>query len=275
VTACASRGEVPIVVFAGPAGERADDRLERLGALVTALKARKLIFLHRPGGLRQGGVLVPIVNLTTDVPALLASPEISRKERLILEEARRLSAATAPMPFTVAVTSPLSLLRELFTVAGEGTLLRRGARIACHEGWEGVDVARVKELLAASFGRATNEEFFARTPRRVYLEEAYRGCVILADSPHGAYLTKFAVAPEAQGEGIARDLWDAVVAETPAVFWRARRENPIGDWYAKLCDGLVRVPGWTVYWKGIASEEIPRTIAWATAQPVDIPREAP
>lgn len=271
VTACAAGGGVPVVVFEPDDAERASERLERLGALVAELKARKLLFLHRPGGLRQGGAIVPIVNLTTDVPALLAGGELSRKEALILEEARRLCERPLPS-FTVAVTSPLNLLQELFTVKGAGTLLRRGARIERHEGWEGVDLPRLKELLASSFGRAPGEAFFERTPGRVYVEEGYRGCAVVLTAPLGTYLTKFAVSAEAQGEGIARDLWDALAADSPVVFWRARPANPISEWYAKLCDGLARLPEWTVYWKGVPPESIPGAIAWAVAQPVDIPR---
>ena len=272
VATCARAGAVPVVVFEPAADEQAGDRLLRLGALLGELEARKLLFLHRPGGLRQGGVLVPIVNLTTDVPGLLASGELSRKETLILEGARQLCEGSAPPSFTVAVTSPLNVLRELFTVKGAGTLLRRGARIARHDGWDGVDVPRVRELLASSFGRPPAEAFFGRTPSRVFLEEGYRGCVILEETPLGAYLTKFAVLAEAQGEGIARDLWEALITEVPVVFWRARRANPISEWYAKLCDGLMRLPDWTVYWRGLTPAAIPAAIEWAVGQPVDIPR---
>lgn len=272
VTSCVENSAVPVVVFESAANETAADRLDRLGVLLTELQAQKLLFLHRPGGLRQGGTLVPLVNLTTDVPALLASRELSRKEAAILDYARRLCAETALPSFTVAVTSPLNLLRELFTVKGAGTLLRRGARVVRHEGWDGVDVPRVRDLLASSFGRPPAAEFFERTPGRVYLEEAYRGCAILLDTPLGAYLTKFAVSAEAQGEGIARDLWEALAADTPVVFWRSRRGNPISEWYVKLCDGLARLPDWTVYWKGVAPGAIPAAIDWAVRQPVDIPK---
>jgi acetylglutamate kinase len=274
VTACSAGAGVPVVVFEPVGTEQPGERLERLGRLLRELQTRKLLFLHRPGGLRQGGVLVPIVNLTTDLPALLSSGELSRKEALILEGARRLCEEAAPLAaFTVAVTSPLNLLRELFTVKGAGSLLRRGARVLKHEGWEGLDVARVRDLLASSFGRAPSDAFFARTPDRVYLEESYRGCAILTEAPLGAYLTKFAVSAEAQGEGIARDLWEALVAETPVVFWRARRKNPISEWYAKLCDGLMRLPEWTVYWKGLPPASIPAAIDWAAGAPVDISHE--
>ncbi len=272
VIACVESSAVPVVVFEPSASDSLGDRLDRMGSLLKELQARKLLFLHRPGGLRQGGVLVPIVNLTADVPALLATRELSRKEAAILDYARRLCDDPALLSFTVAVTSPLNLLRELFTVKGAGTLLRRGVRIVRHDGWEGVDVPRVRDLLASSFGQIPSESFFTRTPGRVYLEEGYRGCAILLDTPLGAYLTKFAVSAEAQGEGIARDLWEALAADTPVVFWRARRGNPISDWYVKLCDGLARLPDWTVYWKGVAPPAIPAAIDWAVAQPVDIPR---
>jgi acetylglutamate synthase len=71
---------------------------------------------------------------------------------------------------------------------------------------------------------------------------------------------------------MARDLWDALAADIPVVFWRARRANPISEWYVKLCDGLVRLPDWTVYWKGLGPESIPAAIEWAVGQPVDFPR---
>jgi acetylglutamate kinase len=276
LTTCVARSAVPIVVFEPGGSDRPDTpslRLQRLGRILNELQARKLLFLHRPGGLRQNGLLVPIVNLTTDVPALLASRELSRKEAIILENARWLCEGAGPVPLTVAVTSPLNVLRELFTVKGAGTLLRRGARIERHEGWDDVDLPRVRELLASSFGRAPTDAFFARKPSRVYLDEGCRGCAVLVDTPLGAYLTKFAVSAEAQGEGIARDLWDALWADTPVVFWRARRSNPISEWYVKLCDGLARLPDWTIYWKGLAPDAIPAAIAWAVAQPLDIARD--
>lgn len=271
IVACVEDDVVPVVVFEPKEGEQPADRLVRLGELLKQLQMRKLLFLHRPGGLRQHGQLVPLVNLSTDVPALLASRELTRKEALIVEHSRRICDEMAPLPFAVAVTSPLNLLRELFTVKGAGTLLRSGARVMRHEGWAGVDVPRVRELLASSFGRGPDDHFFERVPSRIWLEEAYRGCAIVEDTPLGAYLTKFAVSREAQGEGIARELWDDMVAECPVLFWRARANNPIGEWYARLCDGLARFPEWTVYWKGLAPERIPEAIAWALAQPVDIP----
>ena len=56
ITACAEGDVVPILVFEPAEGEQPADRLGRLGLLLKDLRARKLLFLHRPGGLRQQGV---------------------------------------------------------------------------------------------------------------------------------------------------------------------------------------------------------------------------
>lgn len=256
----ARRGVLPIVAL--------DGRVERLGALVSSLATRKLIFVTRAGGFRVHGASVPIVNLTTEVEALAESKDLSRKQQLVLADARRLVLELVPHTLTVAVTAPLDLLRELFTVKGAGTLLRRGAVIARRPLAE-VDAARLSALLASSFGRPVRPEFFAAPTADVYLEEGYRGTAVLMSTALGAYLSKFAVDREAQGEGLGRDLWQAALAEHPIIFWRARPANAISAWYAQIADGLMRFPAWTVFWKGLPSERVPDAIAFALAQRAD------
>jgi acetylglutamate kinase len=256
---------IPIVTFP----LEAQERFGTLGALLSSLRTRKLIFLHRPGGLRQAGELVPLVNLTTDVPQLLASKELSRKERILVDESCRLVLERVPHPLSIAITSPLNLFRELFTIKGAGTLLRRGAIIERRD-YASLDLPRLRTLLANSFGAPPVDEFFERPIARVYLEESYRGAALVSDTPHGTYLSKFAVTAEAQGEGLGRDLWQALAADYPRIFWRARPKNPIGAWYAKLCDGLMRFAEWHVYWKGLAPADVPAAVEYALAQPIDI-----
>jgi acetylglutamate kinase len=264
-------GTLPIIAYGTNEGATPEDRFNRLGGLLSTLQTRKLLFLHRPGGLKQGGVLVPIVNLNTEYTTMLASKELSRKERALLIQSRRLIFDLVPHKLVIAITSPLNLLRELFTVKGAGTLLRRGGVIERRNALEGVDRDRLRALLTSSFGRAPYETFFDRAFDRVYLEKDYRGAAIMEATPIGSYLTKFAVGREAQGEGLGRDLWDAFIADCPVVFWRARSSNPILDWYTKLSDGLFRTPEWTVFWKGLEPDRIPDAIRFALAQPVDMP----
>jgi acetylglutamate synthase len=256
----ARRGTLPIIAL--------DGKVERLGALVSTLATRKLIFVTRAGGFRVRGASVPIVNLTTETETLAESKDLSRKQHLVLADARRLVLELVPHKLTVSVTAPLDLLRELFTVKGAGTLLRRGAAIT-RRGLGDVDPARLAALLASSFGRPVRPEFFDTPSAEVYLEEGYRGTAVLVETDLGAYLSKFAVEREAQGEGLGRDLWDAVRAEHPTLFWRARPTNAIGAWYAQIADGLMRFSEWTVFWKGLASERVPAAIAFALAQPAD------
>lgn len=260
---------IPIVVF--PASAPA--RFERLAELIAALVTRKLIFLHRPGGLRDKGELLPLVNLTTDAAALAVSKELSRKERTLVDESRRLVERT-PHRLSVAITSPLNLFRELFTIKGAGTLLRRGATIERRRFAE-LDRERLRALLTHSFGRPPVDDFFGRDIAWGYVEEGYRGAALVHETPLGAYLTKFAVDAEAQGEGIGRDLWQALAADYARIFWRARPTNAIGAWYVKLCDGLMRFPEWHVYWKGLPPSDVAPAVEWALAQPVDLPLAAP
>lgn len=270
VTAASRGGEIPVLAFGVDHGAGVDARFDHLAGLLGALAVPKLIFLHRPGGLRQRDVLIPLVNVDSDAAALLSSKELSRKERAMVAQGARLIDGVAHK-LMVTVTSPLNLLRELFTVKGAGTLLRKGVRVLRVDSYEGLDRGRLEALITSSFGRAPLPAFFERPVKRIYLEEHYRGCAILTESPWGAYLTKFATDREARGEGIARDLWEVFRDEHRVVFWRARANNPINEWYTKLADGLVKCGGWWVFWVGIATENIPAVIAWSLAQPVDLP----
>ena len=187
-----------------------------------------------------------------------------------MAQSRRL-VFEAPHKLLVTISSPLDLLRELFTVKGAGTLLRRGAVIARREGFVAVDKERLRALLVSSFGRPPDEGFFSRPASEIYLADEYRGAAVLRATPLGPYLTKFAVDREAQGEGIGSDLWVRLVSEQPTFFWRTRPNNPIDAWYTKQCDGLARFVDWHVYWKNLATEKIPEAISYSLAQPIDIP----
>jgi hypothetical protein len=260
------RGVLPVVAL--------DGRVERLGALLAGLGTGKLVFVTRAGGFRVRGASVPIVNLTTDADALAASGDLSKKQQGLLAQVRRLVLELVPQRVTVSVTAPLDLLRELFTVRGAGTLLRRGA-VVLRRPLAGLDHERMAALLRSSFGRPVRAAFFEAPDADVFLEEAYRGAAVLVPTPLGAYLSKFAVEREAQGEGIGRDLWQALNVVHDTVFWRARPQNPIGAWYAQIAEGLMRFPGWHVYWKGLPSERVPAAIDFALAQPPDFVDDPP
>ncbi|MEB2312799.1 MAG: hypothetical protein OZ921_11595 [Sorangiineae bacterium] len=275
---------VPLVRFRPNPGVSLASRFARLGAITQALDARKLVLLRRRGGLGprgEGRLELPgglelgrhsggisLINLRSDYAVMQDAKLLKRDEALLLERLRELLLDSAPR-LLVSVTSPLNLLTELFTVRGAGTLVKAGAPIGRYESYEEVDRARLRALLESSFGRRLSGQFFERRPLAIYLDADYRGAAILEPSPVGAFLTKFAVEPIAQGEGLARDLWQALTREHPAVFWRARRDNPINGWYTSLADGMVRVSEWQVFWRRLDPAQVPAIVVEAEGRPRD------
>jgi acetylglutamate kinase len=271
ITAAARRGVIPIVAFTTGAPTEAVARFDALGDLSVGLKTRKLIFVSRRGGLRlrSSEAELPIINLATEYDALVAKRMLSRKRLFLLEQAKRLLVERATHRMFVAVTSPLQLLPELFTIRGAGTLIKRGSPILAKNGFAEVDTARIAALLRSSFGREVLPGFFERDIARVFIEENYRGAALVQETPLGAYLCKLAVEREAQGEGLGRDLWQLVVSDYKRIFWRSRPNNTILPFYLQECDGMARTDEWHVFWKGLDPASIPEAIATALAQPVD------
>jgi GNAT superfamily N-acetyltransferase len=261
VRATVSRGAIPLV--------SPEARFGVLASLAAALETRKLLFLSRRAGLvSNGGPILQVVSLATDAQRLLAPGALSRGQALLLKQAK-LIVESVPQRLSVTVVNPLQLLRELFTVNGAGTLIRRGSRIDVRAGWDGIDRARIETLFASAFERPVRADFFAQPLARIFLEENYAGVAVVQASPVAPYLTKFAVERQAQGEGIGGELWSTLARDFPRFFWRSRPANPITSWYIKQCDGFVRTPAWQVFWRGIPPDTLDSAIRYALALPSD------
>ena len=174
VTESARNGVIPIVAFTSGDANDAVARFDALGDLSVALKTRKLIFVARRGGLRLRNpeTELPIINLSTDYDKLVAKRALSPKRLFLLEQSRRLLVERATHRMFIAVTSPLLLLRELFTVRGAGTLIKRGSTILRKSGFADIDTSRLAALLQSSFGRELSPGFFEREMAQVYIEES-------------------------------------------------------------------------------------------------------
>ncbi len=276
---------VPIVYFPVVEGETVDARTVQLGMLARDLDTRKIVLLRRRGGLAPRGErplelgpghLMPsvggwisVVNLRADRTALLASKRLPKRDGELLECANRLIELQEPNPLLVSVASPLNLMKELFTVKGAGTLVKRGTPIVRHDSFATVDVPRLRALVEASFGRTLVPDFFEQPILAVYLDEQYRGAAIFHAGEAGAYLSKFSVEPQAQGEGMGLDLWQAFCRDFRQFYWRTRHDNPVLPWYLGIADGMARRPLYHVLWCGIEPETIPSAIAEAEAKPSD------
>ena len=271
VRAAIGAGEIPLVTLEGAREATIDKRFKLLATLAQALETRKVVFLSRRAGLepQAGGRHLDVVNLATDYDRLMANGGFSRGQATLLRHAKGL-LEQVPQRMTATVVNPLQLLRELFTVNGAGTLIRRGSRIDAHASWDGLDQVRVRGLFESAFGRPLRAGFFADPVERIYLEEGFRGIAVARQTKVAPYLTKFAVDRQAQGEGIGTELWSMLARDFPTFFWRSRPVNPITPWYVKQCDGMARFPEWHVFWRGLPVSSIEAAIEHARTAPVDL-----
>lgn len=274
------RERIPVLHFRKVEGDNLEQRLAQLGELSQQLATRKLALLRRRGGFRplagkradaqlsvEGG-RISIINLTTDSHRITPGT-LSKRDSELLVASDRLIRLAEPSPLLISITSPLNLLKELFTVKGAGTLIKRGSVVERHTSYATLDVGRLRQLLQSSFGRELAPNFFDLPPLAVYVDAAYRGAAIVHDAYPAPYLSKFAVQPEAQGEGIGRDIWEVLIRHHAELYWRSRADNPIASWYVSVCDGMVRRAAWQVYFRGIPVELIPEAVAQAEARGAD------
>jgi N-acetyl-gamma-glutamyl-phosphate reductase/acetylglutamate kinase len=264
---------IPIVSLDAAKELAIDDRFRLLRTLAGSLETRKVIFLSTSSGIeREGAPPISLVNLSTDYDHLLATTDLPRRHASLLRHVKTLLEAL-PQRMSVAVVNPLHLLRELFTVNGAGTLIRKGSRIDKHAGLGAVDGSRLTLLLESAFGHPLvpgaieDGGLVVAQAEHIYLEENYLGAALVANTDIAPYLGKFAVDRQAQGEGIGGEIWSVLTRDFPVFFWRARPDNPIIPWYTKQCDGMARFPDWHVYWRGLTPEKIQPAIAYCLALP--------
>lgn len=262
VEASINAGSIPVIASLGetPRGQILNVNADfAVNALVRALRPYKIVFLTETGGLLDGeGRVIDSINLHTDYAALARAPWLHSGMRLKLEQIRDLLEALPPSS-SVSITRPAELARELFTHRGSGTLVRRGEKVRRCTRWSQLDLERLRALIESSFGRKLVPDYFERTKLfRAYVSENYRAALILtretfANGSRIAYLDKFGVAEDAQGEGLGRAAWQVMRADNPALFWRARHGNGINEFYVAEADGCIKQPRWNAFWYGLDS----------------------
>ena len=269
-------GSIPVIASLGetPEGQILNVNADfAANELVRALQPYKIVFLTGTGGLLDGNDrLISSINLRTEYEHLMAQPWVHSGMRLKLEQIKHL-LDDLPLTSSVSITRPGELAKELFTHKGSGTLVRRGERVLVFEGgWDGIDTERLGALIESSFRRRLLPGYFERTrPLRVYVSENYRAAMILTADEGLAYLDKFAVLDEAQGEGIGRAVWLVMREDTPQLFWRSRHGNTVNPFYYAESDGCIRREHWKVFWYGITDFDlIQRCIAHGETRPATL-----
>ncbi|MBB6183593.1 acetylglutamate kinase [Oleiagrimonas soli] len=269
-------GSIPVIASLG---ETAEGQILNVNAdfaaneLVRALQPYKIVFLTGTGGLLdEHGEIIDSINLRTEYEHLMAQPWLHSGMRLKIDQIKHL-LDDLPLTSSVSITRPGQLAKELFTHKGSGTLIRRGERVLTFEGsWDGVDISRLRALIESSFRRRLAADYFERTqPYRVYISENYRAAMILTEEEGFAYLDKFAVLDDAQGEGIGRAVWQVMREANPRLFWRSRHGNVVNHFYYAESDGCLKQEHWKVFWYGLDGfDAIARCVAHCAQRPATL-----
>lgn len=246
------------------------DIVETLVPLTNMLKTSRVVRLRSEGGLlnRHLQSQARVINLRFERDQYLNSDDLSVYDKSVLENCDELIRRTSH-PLHVSVVSPISLLRELFSVKGAGSLVQMGTSILHFGAWEEINKGQLKKLLEASFEKRVTEEFFAKEFDHFYVEENYNGAAVVQDYAAMSYVSKFAVGTEARGFGVGEDLWENLLENHERIFWRSDSEAFINRWYEKHCDGMHRIGRWTIFWKGLEPSQISMAIEFAASQEDD------
>lgn len=272
IEAALQTGSIPVIASLG---ETVSGQILNINAdfaaneLVKVLQPYKIIFLTGSGGLLDGeGRVIDSINLCSEYDHLTAQPWLHSGMRLKIDQIKQL-LDELPLTSSVSITRPAELAKELFTHKGSGTLVRRGEEIIEAQHWDQLDTKRLRGLIESSFGRALAADYFERTPLlRAYVSKNYRAAVILLEGEGYPYLDKFAVLDEAQGEGLGSAIWHVMRAQTPSLYWRSRKANPVNSFYNDESDGCCKVGAWNVYWYGVESfRDIERCVAASSEKP--------
>ena len=237
-----------------------------LPKLVSDLRPSKIVSLQPSGGIAVNGQRRRNLRLS-EVGDLLDGGQVSSGQAAFLRMVQRVELEASEGRRAYVIASPLNLLTELFTAKGSGTLIRKGAEIIVRDTLPR-DPA-LKRAIDAAFGKSVKRRALQADVHRAFLEADYRAGAIFGELAAIPYLSKFWVVPEARGEGLARDVWDAVCEEIPSFFWRSRMNNPFNDWYLRMCDGMQQSGSWRVFWRGLSAEQLPAAIRAASDAPID------
>lgn len=273
IEASIKAGSIPIVAALGvtSAGKLVEiDEGAATYALAAALEPYKIIYLTEAGGIvNDGGGVIESVNLATEYDALARA--LSPEARATVRGIKAL-LDDLPLASSVSITEPRELAEELFTHKGSGTLVRRGEKIRRYTRFSRLDKPRLVTLVESSFKKKLVADYFDRTKLyRAYVSAHYRAGLILTRESGIAHLDKFAVADDAQGEGLGRAAWQVMRAENPRLFWRSRPNNPINDFYLAEADGCVKGERWNVFWYGLRSfDEIAKCVDHCRARPATL-----
>lgn len=264
---------IPILL---PMGETEGQQILNINAdtaanqLIKELQPHKIVFLTQTGGvLNSKGKIIETINLASDYEQLMKAKWLNEGMRLKVTEIANL-LEFLPLSSSVSITSPEELTKELFTFKGAGTLIKKGEAIHHATSQKGLDIAAISQLIENSFGKKLKPDYIKNLDMSdIFISEKNRALAIFCNIDGENWLDKFAVADDAQGEGLGRTIWRNVTEKFERFFWRSRRDNPIRNFYLAESDGHVNIGNWTIFWIGNYDlAKLAKLIKYAEQRPI-------
>ncbi|XP_033629478.1 N-acetylglutamate synthase, mitochondrial-like [Asterias rubens] len=273
---CISSGHIPVLSSIGETDSSqlvSIDAAHATAEVAKAVQPMKVLFLNTTGGLRdRSGRIIQEVHIPVDLESLMKQSCSSRDhhtKKLVTDLVAHLPPLSA-----VVITSARTILTELFTHHGSGTMFKKTERILKYNNLEDVDLERLNKLITRSFGKVLKDNYFKELESRlhtVYLSEGYSAVAIITQEAGVGipYLDKFSISLQRQGEGTSDMLWNCIRRDFPSLFWRSKISNKANAWYFKRSEGSWSNSKFTVFWYGISSQQLSYTLVeWAVKKAI-------
>ena len=217
--------------------------------LVWESKPAKVIFVTPTGGmLDKKGQLISAIQLHNQYENLMQQDWLHSGMKLKIQQIYQL---LKPMPrkLSVSITAASELGKELFTHKGKGTFVCMGENINHQQIIGSAVKLKLISLLENTFGKRLKPNFFAEIKlKSIFISESGQAVALVTEGHDGKpYLNKFAVTPQAQGQGLGKAIWEQMLLIYPQIYWRSRSTNKINSWYYKQADCSYKQDNWIVF----------------------------
>ena len=139
--------------------------------------------------------------------------------------------------------------------------------------FDGVNKEKFAALIHSGFKKTLIPTYFSDiAPDHICLAEhngRYVGAIVVEavpELPGVNYLDKIVVAADYQGMNIGKTLWQHLNGYSQKVVWRAKKENPIIDFYRKKSDGCINLldqADFMFFYYGLSSKELEKALVYA------------
>ncbi|KAI9451337.1 bifunctional acetylglutamate kinase/N-acetyl-gamma-glutamyl-phosphate reductase [Russula earlei] len=241
------------------------------GELAKELEPLKIVFLNEKGGLFHGvsGEKLDIINLDEEYNDLMKQPWVKYGTKLKLREIKEL-LDHLPRSSSVAVISPDSLQKELFTDNGAGTLIRRGYKLFRHDSIDSLGADRLRQVIRdrdpdvlaehQSVTEVLNN--LKTTPYTLYGDEPLDVVAIVAHPEDEIpVMTKLLASRNGILNNVVDNVFNAVRRDHRRLFWTAHADDENRAWHFERADGSFTRSGRTLFWYGIQNvNEVERAV---------------